>query len=109
MEDPFPIKLIISHPAGLGKAGRSQKSRRGGSHEPSMHLLFASKEAFNTCIFISRRVFESLSHNPHSWHAPMRKERNEGWKWNWVACNQSSDLPSPPFAGSVGSPAPQAS
>lgn len=57
MEDPFPIKLIISHLASLGKAGRSQKSRRGGSHEPSMHLLFASREAFNKSAFLSPGVF----------------------------------------------------
>lgn len=57
MEDPFPIELIISHPEDVGKAGRSQKSQRGGSCEPSIHLFFSSGEAFNTSEFLSPGVF----------------------------------------------------
>lgn len=57
LEDPFPIKLIISHPEDVGKAEWSQKSQREGSCELSIHLLFSSRGAFNTSEFLSPGMF----------------------------------------------------
>lgn len=77
MEDPFPIKLIIAHPASLGKAGRLQKFRRKGRHEPSMHLLLVSREAFNTSAFLSPGLFSKAFPTTHILGMPPQGKESE--------------------------------